>query len=227
MKPFILLIFLLHLSYCGDSHKKIYEMYHKQVSSIGNLDDEMVVKYIQTYRNLRTFGIEFTNYIKQNPKEKQQIFSKIETIIRDGGFTDFSEFVKVNAKIAWAWNMAQARIGLEKQQNLQDWGQKSLAEGEQMIEEQLANPNVPEESKKELRKSLQQLRENKQNLKNTYQKNLKWANWAMEMTMPLTNEQDMEVILRHEKELMEVFTGLNAQQLDQINEHSMKMLGVQ
>ncbi|MCB1173495.1 MAG: hypothetical protein KDK39_08025 [Leptospiraceae bacterium] len=217
---------LIGLPGCGDPREKLYDMYHEQVSSVGDLNDEMVVKYVRTYRKLREFGIKFEEYIGNNPEKSQQAYQDIEKIIKSGGFADFAEFVKVNAKIAWAWNMSQARIGMDKQQKLQDWGQHTMDQGIKTIQEQINDPDVPEETKESLRETLRELQAGKQELGDTYAKNLKWANWAMEMTKPLTNDQDMAVIMRHEKELMEVFTGLSAEQLDAINDHTMQMLEI-
>ena len=226
-KMVVVLGVLVFWSACSKPTEVLYKKYHEQVSSVGDINDEMVRKYIKTYRNLRKFGISFEQYLADNPEASTKAYTDMEKIIKEGGFKDFPEFVKVNAKIAWAWNMAQARIGMRKQEGLQKWAHKELDSGMQMIVDNLNDPNVPEETKVELRKTLAELQSGKEELAETYTKNLKWANWAMKFTLPLTNEKDIEVILRHESELMEVFTGLSKEQLDQINDHTMKHLGIE
>ncbi|MEM7180889.1 MAG: hypothetical protein AAF518_08245 [Spirochaetota bacterium] len=226
MRLVLIFIFLFTFSTCGDPSEKLYEMYHKQVSSVGDITDEMVVKYVLTYRNLRKFGIEFEKYLANDPKKSGEVYKDMEKIIIEGGFTDFLEFAKTNAKIAWAWNLAQARSGMKNQAKLQDWSQNTMQESIAMLQKELANPDVPESTKQELRNTMQQLQGKQKQLADNYQKNLKWANWAVKMTLPLTNEKDIAVILRHEKELLEVFTGLSAEQLDQINENTMEVLKI-
>ncbi len=217
---------VLALTACGNPKEKLYEMYHQQVSSVGDLTDEMVLKYIKTYRILKKNGRNYLQYISKDPDKGQAGFNAIQKDIQSGGFEDYAEFVKVNAKIAWAWNLAQARIGMEKQGKLQKWAQSTTDSGIAVIQKQLNNPDVPESTKKELRKTLAQLQAQKKTLAGTYAKNKKWADWAMNFTKPLTNSKDIEVILRHKNALMEVFTGLSREQLNKIHEHSMKQLDI-
>jgi hypothetical protein len=78
---------------------------------------------------------------------------------------------------------------MQKQADLQSSSQTGLDDGIAMIEQQLTDPNVPEDTKAELRKVKAELQGGK-------------------------------------KELMQVFTGLSTEQLDQINDHSMKVLQI-
>lgn len=225
----IILILILVLVGCGigNPQEKLFAMYHKQVSSVGDITDEMVGKYIKTYGALRKNGHNYLDFLARGGAGGEAGFNKFEADIKKGGFKDYAEFVKVNAKIAWAWNMAQASRGLEKQKDLQKWGQSGLDAGIAEIQKHINDPNVPEETKKGLRKQIEELRKGKKKLKNAFDKNMKWADWAMNFVKPLTNDKDIKVIIRHEKELMQVFTGLSKKQLDQIQEQSMKQLKIQ
>jgi len=212
---------------CGGGKEKLYEMYHQQVASVGDLNDEMIVKYVGAYRGLRQSGIEFQSQLEQNPANGTEIFNNAETIIKENGFADYAEFVRVNAKIAWAWNLAQAQRGMEAQEDLQEWGQGQMDAGIQQLMAVLNDPDVPEETKVELRSTLAELRAGKEELRQTYEGNMEWAKWAMELTEPLTNDADIAVVMRHEQELMEVYTGLSQEQLEMIHENSMKQLGIE
>lgn len=228
MKRFAACLFIIvSIAYCDDPRKKLYDQYHANVSEAGDLTDEMVLNYIRTYRNLRAYGIRFEEYLADNPDKSSSAYQDIEGIMQEGGFEDFADFVRVNAKIAWAWNLSQAERGMQKQADLQTSSQKGMDDGIRIINEQLNDPNVPEETKAELRAVKEELMAGKQELKQTYDHNMKWANWSMEFVKPLTNEQDMQVIKRHEKELMQVFTGLSAEQLDRINDHTIQVLEIE
>ena len=212
---------------CGDPVDKLYRTYQKQVSSVGDIDDTMVVKYARTVRLLRTEGIEFQQRLAQDPEAQREGFDRVERAIRKGGFKDYAQFVKVNAKIAWAWNLAQARLGMDKQKNLNRWAQDTTDAGVRQIDDALADPNVPESTKADLRKTRADLLAQKGTIADTWDKNKKWADWATKLTIPLTNEKDIAVVLRHQTELMEAFTGLSKEQLDAIQDHSLKQLQAQ
>ena len=113
---------------------------------------------------------------------------------------------------------------MRQQKNLQGWAQKEMDKGLAEIQKHINDPDVPEETKKELRETLKKLQSGKKELKDSYKHNKKWADWAMKLTRPLTNKKDIQVILRHQNELMEVFTGLSREQLEQIQENSMRLL---
>ena len=211
---------------CGNPKEELFKKYHEIVSSVGPLDDATVVKYVKTMRILRARGIQFEQWLKDHPEGGQEGFDHIEGATKEGGFPDFATFVKVNAKVAWAWNMAQAEIGMERQKNLNQWAQDSTDQGIALIDEQLRDPSIPEETKAELRKTREQLAAQKETIKNTWDDNKKWADWAMETVGPLTNDEEVAVVKRHESELMEVFTGLSKEELDAIHEYSMPQLNL-
>lgn len=219
-------IFLtLFLISCGGTKLDIYEEYRNRVSTVGDLTDEMVVKYAKTYKNLRNFGIRFEDYLAKNPDASgTATYNEMEKIIKEGGFKDFEEFVKVNAKIAWAWNLSMADRGIKDFDRMQEWGDKKTDEGVAQIEEALKNPELPAESREELKKAKETLLQARKDRNTDYKKNKKWAEVAMKLTKPLTNEKDMAVIMRHERELMEVFTGLSPEQLDAIQDASLEYL---
>lgn len=212
------------LAGCGDPVEKLYRKYHEQVSSVGDINDDMVRKYARTIRLLRAEGVNFQQSLAEDPRGQKEGFARIERAIQKGGFKDYPEFVRVNAKIAWAWNLAQARIGMEQQKNLNKWAQGATDEGIRKIDETLADPEVPESAKVELRKTREQLVKQKGVIAENWQKNKKWADWAMNFTIPLTNEKDIAVVIRNKDELMQAFTGLSKAQLEAIQEHSLKQL---
>lgn len=194
--------------------------YQKQVASVGSLTDELVEKYIAAYRSLRENGADFLGYMSGGKQKQQEGFRKFEALIQTAGFTDYAEFVKVNARIAWAFNMAQGAAGISSFEKQQEEGMKQFDDGIAQFDEQLANPEVPEESKKELRKARAQLVTAKAQVAKQFQKNKKYAGAVMNKLQPLTNKGDTEVVLRHEAQLKEIFSGMNALQMQKIQDAS-------
>ena len=49
----------------------------------------------------------------------------------------------------------------------------------------------------------------------------------MKVVGPLTNDEEVAMVKKYEPELMEVFTGLSKEQIDQIHELSMPQLDLE
>lgn len=161
------------------------------------LTDELVVNYINAYKQLKTEGpdmLEKLNRNGQNPEDAgKEGFNRFEATLKANGFKDYPEFVKTNAKVAWAFSLQQAGAFMNDME-----GQKN--EGLEQIDAQLKNPDVPEEAKEQLRKARAEITA-------SFEKNTKWANVSMGLVKNLVNDQDVAVIKKHEKELLEAFTG--------------------
>lgn len=78
-----------------------------------------------------------------------------------------------------------------------------------MIVDQINNPDVPEEVKVELRKNLETLRAN-------WKKNEPWADYALKIISNLTSDKDRALIMRYEKELLELFAGISMPEVPQM-----------
>lgn len=160
------------------------------------LTDELVVKYIAAYKALKDQGPSLLDKINkngENPEANKTEFGTIEKAIKDNGFTGYPEFVKTNAKVAWAFSLQQAGSFMDDMSGMKDDGIKQ-------IDEQLKNPDVPKEVKEQLEKA-------KQEIIAAHAKNTKWANVSLDIVNHLVNEEDKAVIKRHEKELLEAFAG--------------------
>ncbi len=229
-KIFILIITILIFAGCFPnlSPEKIYEMYHEQVESVGELTDEMVENYVNAYRSLKSNGLNYLNYMDDNKDSldtENEAYGQMENTLKTFGFADYAEFVKVNAKIAWAWNISQGQIGLMRFEKLHDNSQAMIVEqGIIPIQEALNDPEVPEDVKADLRIQLEELRQISAELQSTYGENLEFAEIVMGYVTPLTNEHDMDIIMRHEMELMEVFSGLTQAQLEAVQQNSLYQL---
>lgn len=207
--------------------KKLYALYRKQVASVGQLDDAMVERYIEAYKALRKVGVDLPRQLAKPGAAAQWAKGgngKLEGAVKGAGFASLADFVKVNAKIAWAFILAQGQLGLSQQDKLQKWGQRQLGAGQKQVLDALKDPRTPESTKRELRKTLAELRANQRKSARVYAKNRKWAGVAMKWIGPLTNRHDVEVIERHEAELRAIFMGLTPTQLEAVKQATLKQL---
>ena len=198
---FTIVIFILMQSF---NCKKIYQMYGQTVSGV-ELTDENIEKYVKAVKALHKLGPNLPEQLaeKGDSATGMEVFNEIEGVIKDAGFKDYFEFVKINAKVAWAWNVSQGEVGIQKFQIMKDNGIRRM-------DESIADPQVPEETKEELRKARQEILAN-------WEHNKKYADLTLNFVRPLTNEHDLEIIKRHQKELMEAYTGKPIEELSEID----------
>ncbi len=185
--------------------KKIYQMYETNVSGV-ELTDEMIQKYIKAVKALHKLGPSIPQKLAEKGESEAtgiELYNEIDSVIKEAGFKDYFEFVKVNAKVAWAWNVSQGELGILRFQMMKD-------SGLQQMDEAINNPDIPEETKTELRKA-------KQEIIDTWAHNKKYADISMSIVKPLTNQHDLEIIKRHQKELMEAYTGIPQERLQEID----------
>lgn len=221
MRPLQFLSFLcfIGLGALWSLDKQIAE-YQKQVASVGPLTDELVEKYIAASKSLRENGADFLGYMAGEKQKQQEGYQKIESLVKAAGFRDYSEFVKVNARIAWAFSIAQGVAGISSFDKQYEDGLKQFDNGIAQFDEQLKNPEFPEDSKKEIRKARAQMIAAKTQLIKQFEKNRKYASAVVNKLQPLANKADTEVVMRHEAELKEVFSGIDAGQMQKIQDTS-------
>ncbi len=180
LKSLLLSMGLLLLAGCGSSV---------------TLTDELVLKYIQGYKNIRALSPEIAGDLKnQKSSATPDQIKKIDAAVKKAGFSGYPEFLKVNAAVALTFSQYQATRFMGEMGEMQDAGVKQ-------IDEQLADPSVPEESKVELRK-------NREKLLESFEKNKGWADKVMRVLNFFTDEKSMAVVKRHASELEKAFTGL-------------------
>lgn len=205
MKNTYFIIITLILSFCGEAKDKIQGAYNKTVSGV-EVTDENVVKYVAAVKALREIGPDIPKKLAEREekiKAGMEIYSQIEETVKKAGFKDAPEFMKLNAKIAWAWNVSQGETGMHKMETMKD-------EGLAKMDAAINNPATPESAKEELKKAREVINQN-------WEKNRKYAEMTLKFIRPFTNEKDLEVIKKHQKELMEAYSGLSLKSLNEIN----------
>jgi len=180
----------------------------------GTITDEQVENYLKAYKKLREIAPDILKDINENSdqsKAGKDGYNSVEEAIKESGIESYAEFVRLNAKIGTVFSMLQANRGMESQENLQNSGQEMFDDSYRYIEEQLNDPEVPEETKVELRKTLEELKQNSKELKESYESNKIIADWVLDKAQKiqglLVNEADIEVIQAHEEEIFEAYTG--------------------
>lgn len=163
------------------------------------ITDEIVDKYVKAYTGLRQIGPELAEKMKNAQGREVDIdpgmqgYAQIEKIIKDAGFKDYKEFVQVNAKIGLAFSQMEGRTFMDQMDKMHSIGYEE-------IDKQLADPQVPEEVKAELRKTRAQLEEN-------MAKNKPWAEGVMKGASILSDKETLEVIQRNREKIRSAYTG--------------------
>ena len=157
------------------------------------ITDAQVESYIKAYRNLKGLGPGIAERYKQGetPPDGQADFAKIESAIKSAGFSGYPDFVRTNARIAWAFNTAEGQAFMNDMA-------KNVDDGEKQMQAAIDNPDTPEAAKVELRAG-------KAKLHAEYMKNKGWANVSMKVANKLTSPENVAVMERHRKELEKVF----------------------
>lgn len=200
------LIFLSQCNLIEDWKQKLYGDYHKVVAPAGELTDERVQNYINAVKKLHKLGPKLPQKIaesKNNQVGKVDLYNEIDQLVKDEGFTDYFDFVRINAKVAWAWNISQGHIAMDKFQKMNDNGIKQ-------IDEALKTPNLPQETRQELLKAKEEIQKN-------WNHNKKYADISLNFVKPLTNQNDLTMIKKYQKELMEAYTSIPIDQLKEID----------
>lgn len=179
-----------------------------------SLTDERVENYIEVYKKMRKSTPEILQGLNEGGdvnENGQGSYEAFEKIIKEGGLEDFADFVRLNAKIGTIFSIIQANRGMDQYEQLKGDSENMFDENIKLLEEQLKDPEIPEDTKQELRESIKEIKRGKQEFNESMGKNEKWANLVLENVQKLTNlvadEHDVEVVMRHETEIMEAYVG--------------------
>lgn len=193
---FALFLLLSACSLIGNEKKSAKQVLDDLTKSNFNLTDDMVQKYIKAYKVLKEKGGDLIQGVNTNNAESmgKDKFNTLESAIKSAGFNDYAEFVRVNAKIAWAFSLSQGSGFVDKMET-------TKSEGFKQIEDALNDPLTPEETKKELRKA-------KEEIQKEWDKNKQWSDLTLNQIKKITSNEDMAIIKKYSKELEEAFSGV-------------------
>ena len=155
------------------------------------LTDADVTRYIAAYKNLKAAGPGLAEQARKGAGLQGQ--AGVEAAVKRAGFSSYPDFVKTNARIAWAFSNGQATGAMTSTAH-------DVSDAERTMQQQIGDPNVPEAAKVQMRQALVQIQAG-------YAKNKGYADVAMNVSDALTNKADVAVVMRHKAELEAAFQG--------------------
>jgi hypothetical protein len=158
------------------------------------LTDADVKKYIVAYKNLKAAGPGLAEQAKAaKPGQGAASNPTVDKAIKDAGFASYPDFVRVNARVALAFSAGQGNMAMSDTA-------AQMSDGEKQIREALANPNVPEAAKVEMRKSLEEMQK-------TYASNKAPADAVMGVMNAVVDADDAKVVAANRAALEAAFQG--------------------
>lgn len=184
------------------------------VNKEDKLTEQQVKNYISTYKNLKEKAPDILQQINQNPENSdigKEKYSEIESIITEGGFRSYSEFVVVNTKIGAIFSILQANSSMQNFDEMTQSGNQSLESSIAEFERLIADQNTLEENKIEYRKAIEELKSAQNKINNDYTENNKWAdlvmNGANKITGLIVSEEDALLVKNYESQIYEAYSG--------------------
>jgi hypothetical protein len=192
-------ITIIILSYCGFGGKK------------EQLTAQKTESYFEAYKELRTTAPEFIKLANGGKLDRQIEGIKDFEVILQKHDLSYPEFVKLNAKIGAIYSILNAESFMGNMTNMADSGNTQFDNGIHQMQEQIDNPDVPEETKKELRKSIEEMKAKKHEVNNNYEKNKYWADLVLDKTKSITNQfiskEDVELVKTYFDKITEAYAG--------------------
>lgn len=177
-----------------------------------SLTGQKIEAYLNSYKALRAEAPELLNNANTgNAVDQQKGFNDFEAILKKNGLT-YKEFVILNAKIGAIFSIQQGENFMGEMAEMKTAGMQQMDEGEKQIQASLDDPNIPEEAKKELRKSLEEMNAAKTKINTDYDKNKGWADAVMSKAKSVTNvflsSEDIELVKQYSDKIKETYTGM-------------------
>jgi hypothetical protein len=197
-----ILLLTLFLYSCGNSDKK------KEVG----LSSQKIEAYLNAYKALRVETPELLGSANAgNILDQQKGFNDFEAILKRHGLT-YKEFVILNAKIGAIFSIQQGENFMGEMADIKTAGMEQLDAGALQMQATIDDPNVPEEAKVELRKSLEEMKAAKVKVNTEYDKNKEWADLVMDKAKSVTNifvsKEDIELVKQYSDKITEAYTGM-------------------
>ena len=175
------------------------------------LTTQNIDAYLNAYKDLRTSAPEFLNQANSgNVDDQKQGFTDFESVIKNHGLS-YTEFVKINAKVGGIYSVLNAESYMGEMGTKIADGNTQFDDGVKQLKEQIDNPDVPEETKVELRKSIEALKAGKKEVNTDYEKNKYWADLVLDKVKSISNQfitsEDIELVKQNFDKITEAYTG--------------------
>ncbi|NJO90411.1 MAG: hypothetical protein HC831_16750 [Chloroflexia bacterium] len=200
MNKYIIILSLWGLIACaGVQHKNI------------ELTDKKIKAYLYSYKELKNVAPDILE--KVNTGETNELlngFKQFENILSNNNLS-YSDFIIINAKVGAIYSILQAESFITNMDTLQAWGQNSLNDGIKQMQELINDPEVPKETKEELREKIKELEASKKSIQQDYSSNKIIAKSVLKRTKAISNtiinEGDIQIVEKYFDEISEAYTG--------------------
>jgi hypothetical protein len=167
--------------------------------------------YLNAYRALRQKAPDMLNQANSGQLDTQKAgYQDFERVCKDNGLS-YREFVVLNAKIGAIYSTLQAENFMGDMEKMKTDGLQQMDDGMAQLQAQIDNPDVPEESKVEMRKAIAEMKTAQQQVNTDYDKNKGWADLVMDKTKALTNvfvaKEDVELVRQYGDKITAAYTG--------------------
>jgi hypothetical protein len=198
---FILILSITIFSSCNNNSTKKEE----------GLTVAKIEAYLDSYKDLHEQAPELLAKANNGVSlDQQKGFNDFEAILKKHRLT-YKEFVILNAKIGAIYSIQQGENFMGELEEMKTAGMEQMDAGALQIQASLDDPNVPEEAKKELRKTLEEMKAAKSTINNDYDKNKGWADAVMDKAKSVTNifvsKEDIELVKQYSAKITEAYTG--------------------
>lgn len=171
------------------------------------LTQQKLDAYIASYNSLRE---QLPEMLKQANAGNKQAGGEFDGILKKNGLSS-QEFAMINAKVGAIFSTLNSDMFMDEMQKMKDDGMVQMDDGMKQLQDQLDNPDVPEASKAEIRKSLEELKAAKGQINDEFKKNKKFADKVLTKTKSVTNQfispEDVELIRKNFDKIQNAFTG--------------------
>lgn len=176
-----------------------------------SLTGQQIESYLASYKALREKAPDMLTQANSGSMDAQKEgFSNFEGITKENGLS-YKEFVIINAKIGAVYSIMQGESFMGAMDKMKTDGFEQIDDAQKMMQEQLDNPEVPEETKVALRQSMAEMKANKEKINSEFDKNKAWADPVMDATKGITNlfvsKEDVELIKTYFDKITEAYTG--------------------
>lgn len=199
----LLVLFITALISCdSDSAKNMAE----------GLTGPKIEAYLNGYKALKAEAPNLLQNVNAGDiLEQKEGYNVFESVLKKNGLT-YKEFVILNAKIGAIFSIQQGENFMGEMAEMKTAGMEQMDEGTKQMQATIDDPNVPEEAKVELRKSLEEMKAAKVKINTDYEKNKGWADAVMDKAKTVTNifvsKEDIELVKQYSDKIMEAYSGL-------------------
>ena len=175
------------------------------------LTNKQVEAYLNTYKELRNTAPDMLEKANSGSLDAQKEgLTQFTTILEKNGL-NYTGFIRLNAKIGAIYSVVNAEHFMENIQKQVDDSKKHIEEGIKLMQEQIDDPEVPEETKEELRKSIEDLKATEKGMKLQHGKNKLQAEAVLKKVKVMTNQyiakEDVELVNNYYDEITQAYTG--------------------